>query len=347
MRSVVTDAMDIVAGSGISRGPRNILAGCYTSLPIAITVEGANILTRSMIIFGQGAIRCHPHAQSEIRAAADRDVAGFDRHFFGHVGFVFTNAVRALVLGATRSAFVTAPVGGPAGPIFAQFTRASAAFAFLSDVCMGTLGGSLKLREKVTGRLADAFSWMYIGSAALKRFVDEGQQERDLPYVRWATDHALHEIQEAMIGVLDNLPMRWVGRVVKPLLFPLGRTWRGPSDALAAKVARGLLEDGEPRKHLTRDIYMPSSSEPGLGRLEEALGRIVKAHGVKQTIREAVKARKLERKPKATLNQRALEAGIIDENDLGVLAEADRAREEVVAVDAFDREGKLEVRHSA
>ncbi len=347
MRDIITDAMDIVAGSGISRGPRNILAGCYTSLPIAITVEGANILTRSMIIFGQGAIRCHPHAQAEINAVADRDLAGFDKHFFGHVGFVFTNVARSFALGVTRGALAGSPVSGPAGPMFAQFSRMSASFALLADVCMGTLGGTLKFREKVTGRLADAFSWLYIGSASLKRFVDEGQQERDLPYVRWATTHALYQIQEAMIGLLENMPMPGVGPVVRRILFPFGRSYSPPSDKLVAKVAQGLLEDGDARRHLTRDIYMPSSSEPGLGMMEDALGHIVKAHEVKKKIRVAVKAKQLDRKPKENLNERALEAKVIDDEEAAILKKADDLRAEVVAVDVFATKNSQQVHHSS
>jgi acyl-CoA dehydrogenase len=347
MRDVVTDGMDILAGAGISRGPRNILAGPYTALPIAITVEGANILTRSMIVFGQGAIRCHPHAQQEIVAVADRNLALFDKHFWGHVGFIFTNLARAKVLGFTNAKIVSAPVSGPAGPMFADFTRMSSAFAFLADVCMGTLGGSLKFKEKITGRLADAFAWLYIGSATLKRFVDEGQQERDLPYVQWATQHALHEIQEAMLGTLRNLPLRWLGMLLRPALFPLGARYHTPSDRLGAKVARGLLEDGEARQHLTRDIYLPAPSELGLGRMEEALHRIVKAHAVQQKIRDAIKAKALDKKPKRTLNQRALEAGMINAQELALLNEAAGVRAEVIAVDAFEAARDLEVRHSA
>ena len=300
-----------------------------------------------MIIFGQGAIRCHPHAQAEITAVADRDLVGFDKHFFGHIGFVFTNVARSFALGVTRGALAGSPVSGPAGPMFAQFSRMSSAFALTADVCMGTLGGTLKFREKVTGRLADAFSWLYIGSASLKRFVDEGQQERDLPYVRWATNHALYEIQEAMIALLENMPMPFVGRAVRMLVFPFGRSYSPPSDKLVAEVAKGLLNDGEARKHLTRDIYMPSSSEPGLGAMEEALGHIVKAQDVKKKIRTAVKAKQLDRKPKTNLNQRALDAQIIDESELKLLRQADIAREEAVAVDAFEPKDSKEVHHSA
>ena len=196
-------------------------------------------------------------------------------------------------------------------------------------------------------RLADAFAWLYIGSATLKRFVEEGQQERDLPYAQWATQHALHEMQEAMLGTLRNLPMRWLGIALRPVLFPLGARYQEPSDRLGSKVARGLLEDGEARKHLTRDIYLPAPSELGLGRMEEALDRVVKAHAVKQKIRDAVKAKALEKRPKNTLNQRALEAGTITTEELALLAEAERVRAEVIAVDAFEAARDLEVRHSA
>ncbi len=336
MRTVINDAMDIVAGAGISRGPRNIIAGAYTALPIAITVEGANILTRSMIIFGQGAIRCHPHAQQEIRAVDERNLAKFDEHFFGHVGFVFTNAARALWLGLTGSLLASKPTSGPAGALFRDFTRMSAAFAFLADICMGTLGGSLKFKEKITGRLADAFAWLYIGSAALKHFVEEGQQERDLPYARWAAQHALYEIQEALLGVLRNLPLPWLGMVVRPILFPFGARFSPPSDRLGAQVARSLLESGEARLHLTRDIYLPPPSEAGLGRMEEALEKVVRADAVKKRVREAVKAKTLDKKPAHTLNERALAAGIVSDAELVLLADADAARADVIAVDAFE-----------
>lgn len=353
MRTALNEAMDICAGAGICRGPKNILAGAYTALPIAITVEGANILTRSMIIFGQGAIRCHPHAQSEIEAIASRDLKLFDKHFWGHVGFICTNAARSLVLGATGGRFTQNPVGGRAGEMFGPFTRMSAAFAFTADIAMGTLGGTLKFREKITGRLADAFGWLYLGSAALKRFVDEGQPERDLPYVQWACAHAQYEIQTALMGVVRNLPNRPAAMLLRAMIFPTGARLTPPSDRLASKVAKGLLEDGEARKHLTSHIYIPREGEEGLGKLEETLQIVVKAHAVQSKVKAAVKSRTLDRKPAEDLNQRALAAGIITADELELLEQADQARAEAVAVDAFWPEDKARaeaertVRHSA
>jgi acyl-CoA dehydrogenase len=220
MRSVVNDAMDIMAGAGVSRGPNNILAGAYTALPIGITVEGANILTRSLIIFGQGAMRCHPHARHELEAVAQGELKAFDKAFFGHVCFVLGNGARALGLGLTGGRLWRPPVDGLAGRMIRQFHRMSAAFALTADVAMGTLGGDLKRREKISGRLADALTWLYLGSATIKRFIDDGSPERDAPFVRWSCEHALFRIQTALTGFLDNLSLRRGSR------FPSGRPSR-------------------------------------------------------------------------------------------------------------------------
>jgi acyl-CoA dehydrogenase len=223
MRLVVTDAMDIRAGAGIMRGPRNVLSRAYAAIPIGITVEGANILTRSMIIYGQGAIRCHPFVQKEIGSVTEGDLASFDRAIFGHANFLVRNAVRAVVLGLTGSRLSRSPVSGPTAKYFRKFTRYSAAFALVSDVAMGTLGASLKRKEKISGRLADALAWMYLGSATLKRFHDEEQRENNLALVRWASTLALYKIQEALRGVLENLPNRVAAAVLRPFVFQIGR----------------------------------------------------------------------------------------------------------------------------
>ena len=336
MRAVVNDAMDIRAGAAICRGPRNILARAHMAAPIGITVEGSNILTRSMIIYGQGAIRCHPFALEEIQAAADDDLQRLDRAFFGHVGFVFSSAVRALVLGLTDGRIARSPVGGPAAPWFGRVTRASAAFALVSDACMATLGGKLKRREKITGRLADALAWMYLASATLKRFCDEDQPRHARPFVDWACTHALFECQQALAGVLDNLPNRPAAWALRPLVFPTGRRRRPPTDAQGAAVARALLDDSESREALTRDIYRPSAEEPGLGRLEAALAKAVAALAVEAKIREAVRSGELDHAPGTDLADRALEAGVIDAEQHKRLLEATEARDEVIQVDAFD-----------
>ena len=336
MRQAMGDAMDIRAGAAICRGPRNILAHAYQAVPVGITVEGANILTRSMIIYGQGAIRCHPFVQKELRAVAEGDLPGFDRAFFGHVGHVACNAARAFLLALTGSRLAGAPGGPVAGRYFQQLSRMSATFALVSDVAMGTLGGTLKRREKISGRLADALAWMYLGSAALKRFVDQGRPERDLAFVQYSCDLALHHVQTAIVGVLDNLPNRFAAALLYPVVFPVGARYRPPSDRVGAQVARGLLEDRAARLSLTSGIYIPPPDEPGLGHLEAALDRAVEALEVETQIRDAVRAGTLDRAPGDELLENALAAGVITPEQRQVVLDADEIRNEVIKVDAFD-----------
>lgn len=336
MRQILNDAMDIQAGAAICRGPRNILAQAYQAVPIAITVEGANILTRTMIIYGQGAIRCHPFVQDELKAIAERNLAAFDRAFFGHVGHVGRNAIRAFLLGLTNARLARSPVAGPAGRFLRHFTRLSAAFALVSDAAMGTLGGELKRREKISGRLADALAWLYLGSAALKQFVDDGQPKSDLPFVRWSCEHALYRVETALSGVLANLPNRPAAWLLRALVFPIGRWHRPPLDRVGAAVASALLEDRDARLRLTAGMYVPPPTEPGLGRLEAALDHVVAARDAQSKIKTAVRAGRLERDPDQDLPDRALEAGIIDAQDHQKLVTARQLRDEVIQVDAFD-----------
>jgi acyl-CoA dehydrogenase len=339
MRLVLSDAMDIRAGSGICRGPRNVLARAYVAAPIGITVEGANILTRSMIIYGQGAIRCHPFAREEMTAVAEKDLARFDRAFFGHFGFIMKSACRAFLLGLTNGALARPSLGGgPLGRIFGQLSRMSAAFVLVSDAAMATLGGRLKRREKISGRLADALAWLYLGSAAAKRFWDEGQRESDRPFVEWSCRFAQRRIQEALLGILDNFPNRLAAFGLRPLLFPFGASRRPPSDALGARVARNLLEDREGRLHLTLDMYVPPADEPGLGRLEAALDKAVEGLAVEAKIRDAVREGRIDKAPGSALVELALKARVITEQEKEKLNDADEARDEAIQVDAFDPE---------
>jgi acyl-CoA dehydrogenase len=277
MRVVVNDAMDVRAGAAIMRGPRNILAALYATIPIGITVEGANILTRSMIIFGQGAIRSHPFALEEIHSVAENDLTRFDRAFWGHIGFVFRNAARALWLGITRGRTAAYAPPGPLRRSCQRLSRASAAFALVADAAMATLGGQLKRREAITGRLADALAWLYVGSAAVKRCHDDaGACGAERAFASWAIEHALAGIDEALAGVLRNLPARPVAWLLRALVFPTGRREWGPGDARSIAAARALLDDDRARGTLTAAIYLPGAGEPGLGCLDAAL-RAVRA----------------------------------------------------------------------
>jgi acyl-CoA dehydrogenase len=335
MRHVVNDAMDIQGGAGISRGPRNTLAHVYQALPIGITVEGANILTRSMIVFGQGAIRCHPYALREIQTAQAGDVEGFDDAFFGHVGFMGRNAARAFLLGLTGGALVSTPPLGTSRKPMKQLSRLSAAFALVSDAAMGTIGGDLKRRELISGRLADALAWMYVGSVSIRRFVEDAEPARDRPFFLWATQTAAFQVQEALRGVLDNLPNRLAAWALRPIVFPLGARIRPPSDRTSTAVARAMLDGGEARVALSRDIFVPGEDDPGLGRLERALKATVACEPLRKKLREAIKAKTLPRLEESELLALAVEKAVITAEESKKLREAAEMRWDAVQVDAF------------
>lgn len=336
MRAVVIDAMDIRAGAAIQRGPRNSLARAWDAVPIGITVEGANILTRSMIIYGQGAIRCHPFVQKEIASIAANDLAAFDAALFGHVNFLVTRAVRALVCAFTGSRLAAAPDAIDTTRYYRHLSRFSAAFAIVSDTAMGTLGGSLKRREKISGRLADALAHLYLASAALKRYHDEGKTTARYNLVQWSVETSLYRIQEALLGILDNLPARPAAWALRALIFPLGARFRPPSDKLGQRVARDILEDKEARLNLTEDVFVPRADEPGLGALEAALDKAVRAIPVETKLRDAVRGGRLDRAPGYMLDDLGLAAGVISQAEYDLLNDARDARDEVIQVDAFD-----------
>jgi acyl-CoA dehydrogenase len=335
MREVVSDAMDIRAGAAIQRGPRNALSHMWMSVPIGITVEGANILTRSMIIYGQGAIRCHPWVQKLINAIAANDLKAVDTCTFGYINFVFTRGVRALLLALTGARLAKAPDSELARS-YQHLTRFASAFALVSDTCMATLGGSLKRREKISGRLADALAWQYLAAATLKRYHDGPKLASHYDLARWGVALALYRTQEALRGVLDNLLSGVAAGFARLLVFPLGARFRPPSDRLGQRAARAILEDREARIHLTADIHVPGPQEPGLGQLEAALDKAVRALPVETKLRDAIRAGQLDRAAGEELGRHALAAGIISQAEYDALSEADEARNAVVQVDAFD-----------
>jgi acyl-CoA dehydrogenase len=347
MREVVTDAMDIRAGSAIQRGPRNSLARAWDAVPIGITVEGANILTRSMIIYGQGAIRCHPFVQQEILSVAENNLAKFDAALFGHINLVLRNAMRAMLCAWTSSRLIAAPRTEDTARYYQHLSRFSAAFELASDIAMGTLGGALKRREKISGRLADALAYLYLASCALKRYHDEAKTTANYNLACWCAEHCLYRVQEALRGVIDNLalatnpsgaraPIRLAAWLLRLTIFPLGAHFKPPSDALGARVARDILEDREARLNLTSDIFVPPANEVGLGALEAALDKAVRAIPVETKLRDAVRAGKLDRAPGAMLDEAGLAAGVISHAEYTLLQQADAARDEAIAVDAFD-----------
>jgi acyl-CoA dehydrogenase len=344
MRRVVMDAMDIRAGSAIVRGRRNILARAFQAVPIGITVEGANILTRTMIVYGQGAIRCHPFVQAEIESVADDDVARFDKAIFGHINHATKNFLRSIALGLTGGRLAGGQVDRHVERYFQQLTRFSAAFASASEIAMLTLGGKLKRREKIAGRLADALAWMYIASATLKRYSDSDTRREDLPFVQWSCETALYEIQTALDGVCSNLDNAVAGRLLRFLIFPWGRTLRPPSDRHGSRIARALLEDRAERERLTSDIFVPDADEPGLGGLEAALDQAVESIQVETKLRDAVREGRLERAPGPVLAKAGLEAGVITEAEYQQIEDADEIRAIAITVDEYTPEEFAQLR---
>ncbi|MDA3914009.1 acyl-CoA dehydrogenase [Oleiagrimonas sp.] len=337
MREVVADAMDIRAGAAIQRGPRNLLSRMWMAVPVGITVEGANILTRSMIIYGQGAIRCHPFVHKLIDAAGKNDTSLMDKAVFGYVNFVATRAMRSFALAVSGSRLAGVPEGDLKRQV-QHLSRMSAAFAFVSDLSMMTLGGALKRREKISGRLADALAWQYIAAAVLKRYQDNAKLASHYDLASWSLATALYRAQEALVGVIENLPSRPARILARCVVFPFGARFRPPSDRLGQRVARTILEDREARLDLTADIFVPGPDETGLGTLEAALDKAVRAIPVETKIRDAVRSGVLERAPGYMLDDMALQVGVISEQEYEWMDEAREARNEVVQVDVFDAE---------
>ena len=232
--------MDIHGGKGIMLGPSNYLARGYQAVPIAITVEGANILPRNLMIFGQGAIRCHPFVLGEMEAAQDdnldRGLLSFDRLLFGDIGYTISNAVRSFVMALTHARFAGAPTAGTTRHYYQQINRYSASFALATDAAMLTLGGSLKRQELLSARLGDILSYLYLSSMVLKHYQDQGRPEADLPLVEWCCRALLYRTQEQLHGLLRNLPNQWVARALRIFIFPRGRTYFSPSDVLGQEV---------------------------------------------------------------------------------------------------------------
>jgi len=337
MRTVVNDAMDIHGGSGICMGPKNLMGRVYQSIPIGITVEGANILTRSLIIFGQGAIRCHPYVFREMQAVAENDAAEFDRAFSGHVGFAISNAARSLWLGLSGARLAPSPVRGPSRRCYQQLTRMSAVFALVSDISLLVLGGSLKRREKLSGRLADVLSYLYLASAALKRFEDQNRPAEDLPLLHWVCEHALYEMQHSLDGLLKNFPNRPVAWLLRALVFPLGKPFSGPTDQLGHQCADLLLSPSDARDRLTRGLYIPTEPGQALANLEHALELQIALVPLEKKVRVAVKNGELSPAPEAELWQQAANKKVINDEEFTQWQAADAARSEAISVDEFDK----------
>jgi len=339
-RQCIIDAMDVHGGKGIIQGPNNYLAHAYQALPISITVEGANILTRSMIIFGQGAIRAHPCLLKEMNAvsgiANSQARRIFDNALFTHIGFSISNMVRSLLLGLTGSRMTPAPVTGPHAKYFRQLSRMSAAFAFLADSVLVLLGGKFKFKEKLSGRLADVLIHLYMGSAMLKHFEDNGRPAGDLPLLTWGMEDSLFTIQQSLLGVIQNFPVPMLSRIVRLIVFPFGLPHGGPSDKTVKAVARILLTENESRDRLTDGVFI-SDRDDATGRVNKAFHLVLEAQAAERAIKNALK-QSVNFENYEGLVKRATESGVITEEQATMVRLAQRASAKVIAVDDFPRE---------
>ncbi|CAH1570919.1 acyl-CoA dehydrogenase FadE [Vibrio rotiferianus] len=336
----IIDAMDIVGGKGICMGPSNFLARGYQGAPIAVTVEGANILTRSMIIFGQGAIRCHPYVLEEMNAAysdAGDAVEKFDKALAGHVSFTMSNLVRSIWFGLSDGLGSTSPTKDSTKRYYQQLNRYSANLALLSDISMAVLGGSLKRKERLSARLGDILSQLYLSSATLKRFEQDGRPVEDLPLVHWGLQDSLKQTEAAIDEFLANFPNKVIGRALRVLIMPFGRVRKAPSDKLDSKVARILQTPSATRSRIGRGQYLEPTEHNAAGKIELALSVILQAEPVFDKVCKA----QGKRRPFMKLDmiaQEGLEQGVITQEEAELLREAEQHRLDTINVDDFEPE---------
>jgi len=345
-RDMIADAMDIHGGKGIIMGPSNYLGRAWMGAPIWITVEGANILTRSMIIFGQGAIRCHPYVLKEMEAAyledADESLKQFDHLLFKHMGYSFQNGVRSFFQGLGTWRLERSPGDKFTKKFYSKITRYSAAFGFAADVSMLTLGGSLKKREKTSARLGDVLSHLYMASAVLKRYLDQGEQSADQPIVAWAMRHHFYEIEQALKMLSYNFPSKGVGIFLRRVIFPLGTHELPPGDRLGHKAASLLLSPNETRQRLTDGIDKVESEHHFVAKMNHVLAKVIDTEPLERRVLKAIKSGDISEIDPVKQLAQALEKDIINKSEFNSLTKVRKQVMEIIAVDdfpfdAFDR----------
>ena len=345
-RRVINDSMDVLGGAGISLGPRNTLAHIYIGTPIGITVEGANILTRTFMIFGQGVLKGHPYAFDEVRAVEDSNLKLFDLSFWGHIGHIFTNLVRAFLLSLTRG-FISKPFSfGVYGSYLRRLTWATSVFAIMSDIAMLLLGGKLKVREKITGRFADILSHLFLSLSVLRRFEKEGRKKEDWLFVQYNLEDSLFKIQQAFDGLFRNFKVPFLGWFFTKGVYVWSRfngLGSGPSDELSHKIVRSMLKPGALRDRLTHGIYKPSiekKDKEALARLEDAFDKVYQASSIQAKLRRALRSGalgdKVNKKSPFSEQLKAAQAkGILMDKEFQILEQARKSQWDAIQVDDF------------
>ena len=341
-RIVAKDVMDVIGGKGIILGPRNFAGRSYQAAPIAITVEGANIMTRSLMIFGQGAILCHPWVMKEMKAAQLADpkqrIDQFDAALFGHIGFAISNAVRSWWYGLTGTKVGRAPGDDDTRRYFRKLNRYSAALAVMADTSMLLLGGKLKFKESLSGRLGDVLSQLYIASSMLKRHQDAGNPVGDQPLLAYAIHDAVNKIETALSGALRNFPIRPVGWLLWLVIFPWGRRAQAPSDRLGHKVASLLMTPCDARERLAEGVFTtPCANNPG-GRIVSYLPKVVMAEPVERKFLKALKNSDIEALEFDAQLDEGVREGWITADERKQLEELRAITLDAIMVDDFDPE---------
>ena len=355
-RHVINDAMDIMGGAGISLGRRNLLGEGYIATPIGITVEGANIMTRTLIIFGQGMLRSHPYAFDLVRAIEAKNVNQFDHALWSHIGYAVRNLSRSILLSLSRGYLACAPAGShPKTKIhYRRLQWASATFSILADLAMGGLGGQLKMKEKITGRFADIFAHMYMSTAVLRRFVHEGQREEDLPYVQFFMKHSMVEIQKSFDGLFDNLKipgLRWFLKNVIGAWSRINSMGSQATDGWSHLISKSMMTPGEQRERMTSGIFWIGEKTHGkaavleglakgeqTARLENAFSISTKSDAIEKKIRSAYKAKTISTRKGTKAWDEALSKNVITQDEHKLLSETDKVRFDAVLVDDFNAE---------
>ncbi|MGD0533082.1 MAG: acyl-CoA dehydrogenase [Methyloceanibacter sp.] len=351
MRACVNDALDIHGGRGICDGPSNYIQGAYQMVPVGITVEGANILTRTLITFAQGALRSHPYLFTEIEALQDPDqehgVAAFERAFDGHVAFTLSNAFGAFFHNVTLGVFASAPANaGATRRCWRQLARASRSFALVADMTVVLLGGGLKVKQKITGRMADALAELYLLSCVLKRYEDDGRPRADLKLVDYCAENCLSRFDRALAGTLDNFPVTWAGVLMRPLVFPYGAMRRPASDREGRAIVRAALEPGEFRDRLTRDIFITNDPSDRIGLLEHTLLKLIAAEEADKKLEQAIRKGEVKRHYNNDWIAEAERKGVVTPEEARSLAELRDLVARAIAVDHFDA-AEVAGRHAA
>jgi acyl-CoA dehydrogenase len=343
MRQSVNDALDIHGGKGICDGPSNYIQGAYQMVPVGITVEGANILTRTLITFAQGALRSHPYLFTEIEALQDKDQERgtelFARTFDEHVAFTVSNAAGALFHNVTFGVFASAPPNaGATRRWWRELARASRSFALVADMTVALLGGSLKVKQKITGRMADALAELYLLSSVLKRYDDDGRPPQDLKLVDYCAKNCLHRFDQALLGTLRNFPQRWAAWVMAPLVFPFGARHRPASDKEGKEIVRAALEPGAFRDRLTRDIFVPDEPGDRGGLLDYTLAKVVACQEADRKLERAIRQGEVKRFHDNDWIAEAEDKGVLNAEEAQALAEVRDLVARVIAVDDFAAE---------